>query len=410
MSDAIFAQADAASQPLFATWGWIALAVLIVALLAFATARSPGRRFAALLLAVLAGVVALGGILSSARFRAGLETMARPALSLLRPLASNPVTWAVVLGAIALLLMLPRGTARMRALGAVIGAISLGCFAAASPLRLMVGERLLFWALALLTIGSAAATISMRSAVYSAIWFALSLLGTAALFFYQGAQFLGVATVVVYAGAIVVTFLFVVMLAQPEGHDVYDRISWGWFPKLFSVLTAAAFVVVLTVLIARPPGQQLRWKVARVLPRLVDEDGRRLLRDDQLVAADWTEVDPRRRLTLTLRGDLPATHLDELQQRLPAALAAADNEFRAIDVDPVFLDPREDVLHGQHMAHLGSELFSRHLVAVEAAGSVLLAALVGAVAIVSHGQRRRSPTTRGGRDTQSTVEGGGPWA
>ena len=34
---------------------------------------------------------------------------------------------------------------------------------------------------------------------------------------FQGAQFLGVATIVVYAGAILVTFLFVLMLAQPRG-------------------------------------------------------------------------------------------------------------------------------------------------------------------------------------------------
>ena len=55
---------------------------------------------------------------------------------------------------------------------------------------------------------------------------ALSLLGTAGLFLFQGAQFLAVATIVVYAGAILVTFLFVLMLAQPEGQASYDRVSW----------------------------------------------------------------------------------------------------------------------------------------------------------------------------------------
>ncbi len=47
------------------------------------------------------------------------------------------------------------------------------------------------------------------------------------LFLYDGAQFLGVATIVVYAGAILVTFLFVLMLAQPEGQAAYDRVSWA---------------------------------------------------------------------------------------------------------------------------------------------------------------------------------------
>ena len=97
-----------------------------------------------------------------------------------------------------------------------------------------------FWLLAVVTLGAAVATIASQSPVYSAIWFALSLLGTAGLFLFQGAQFLGVATIVVYAGAIVVTFLFVIMLAQPEGHSAYDRLSWGGLPKVLGVVTAGA--------------------------------------------------------------------------------------------------------------------------------------------------------------------------
>ena len=41
-------------------------------------------------------------------------------------------------------------------------------------------------------------------------------LGTAALFFFKGSQFLAVATVGVYSGAILVSFLFVLILAQPR--------------------------------------------------------------------------------------------------------------------------------------------------------------------------------------------------
>jgi NADH-quinone oxidoreductase subunit J len=52
------------------------------------------------------------------------------------------------------------------------------------------------------------------------------LLGTAGLLLLAGAQFLAIATVVVYAGAILVTFLFVLMLAQPEGRAAYDRVSF----------------------------------------------------------------------------------------------------------------------------------------------------------------------------------------
>jgi NADH-quinone oxidoreductase subunit J len=93
---------------------------------------------------------------------------------------------------------------------------------------------------------AAAGTISFRSPVYCAIWFAFSLLGTAALFLFQGAQFLAVATVVVYAGAILVTFLFVLMLAQPRGQAAYDRVSWE---GLLSASAGAVLIGILTLTI-----------------------------------------------------------------------------------------------------------------------------------------------------------------
>ena len=83
--------------------------------------------------------------------------------------------------------------------------------------------------------------------MYTALWFALSLLGTAALLFFDGAQFLSISTMAVYAGAILVTFLFVIMLAQPEGHASYDRMTWGWYTKSVAALVAALLVGVLTI-------------------------------------------------------------------------------------------------------------------------------------------------------------------
>ncbi len=99
-----------------------------------------------------------------------------------------------------------------------------------------------------MAIVSAVCTVTFRSPVYCALWFALSLLGTAGIFMVQGAQFLGVATVVVYAGAILVTFLFVLMLAQPGGDAYYDRVSWE---GMLAATTGAVIVGVLTMTIVR---------------------------------------------------------------------------------------------------------------------------------------------------------------
>src|SRR6185295_5737827 len=116
-----------------------------------------------------------------------------------------------------------RGVGTGRMLGMLPLAVSLGLFASRAPLLGTWVSESVFLILASVTVLAAVATVTFRNPVYSAIWFGLSLLGTAGLFLFQGAQFLGVATVVVYAGAILVTFLFVLMLAQPTGQAYYDR-------------------------------------------------------------------------------------------------------------------------------------------------------------------------------------------
>ena len=161
----------------------------------------------------------------------------------------SPLCWSVALGAISIWLLFSQRANALRTMGKVLGGVSL--FMLATTL-MMVGSwslQIVFWFLAAVTIVGAAAAITSRSPVYTALWFAVSLLGTAGLFLFQGAQFLGVATIVVYAGAIVVTFLFVLMLAQPEGHAQYDRISWASFSVPAALLGAAAVIaIVLTSL------------------------------------------------------------------------------------------------------------------------------------------------------------------
>ena len=158
------------------------------------------------------------------------------------------LTLTTLLGALGMWLMLPRGTARGRGVGIVMATIALGLGASQVP---RLGDWMadgIFLILAAVTVVSAAAAVSFRSPLYCAIWFGQSLVGTAGLFLFVGAQFLAVATVVVYAGAILVTFLFVLMLAQPEGKAPYDRVSWE---ALLSAVTGMVIVGVLSMTIGR---------------------------------------------------------------------------------------------------------------------------------------------------------------
>ncbi len=73
-------------------------------------------------------------------------------------------------------------------------------------------EYVVFFAAALMMLGGAVAVVAMRNPVHAALGLVLTLFGVAVQFVAQEAHFLAVVQVIVYAGAIVVLFLFVIML------------------------------------------------------------------------------------------------------------------------------------------------------------------------------------------------------
>ena len=141
------------------------------------------------------------------------------------------------------LLVPPRGRGKNFIIGAVLALAGVVLLLTPSIGNLPTAP--VFFLLEGLAVLGGLGTITSRSPVYSAIWFAQALLAIGAILLMGGAQFLGLATVAVYAGAIVVTFLFVLMLAQPEGLSVYDRIGWGWLPTLCISVAAASLVAIV---------------------------------------------------------------------------------------------------------------------------------------------------------------------
>ncbi|MCX7390544.1 MAG: NADH-quinone oxidoreductase subunit J [Planctomycetota bacterium] len=157
---------------------------------------------------------------------------------------------AVTLTALALWLLLPRSssTRAARGVGYVFGTVALVAFIMSGRRMGCIGDEVVFSIVSIVAVVSGAATILTRSPVYSAIWFALSLAGVSGVLLVLGAQFLGVATIVVYAGAILVMFLFVLMLAQPSGLAPYDRVSNEPF---LSAVSGAVLLGLLSLVIGR---------------------------------------------------------------------------------------------------------------------------------------------------------------
>ncbi|WP_431960876.1 NADH-quinone oxidoreductase subunit J [Actinacidiphila sp. bgisy160] len=81
------------------------------------------------------------------------------------------------------------------------------------------GEAVQFWVLGTVAVLGALATVLMKKAVHSALSLAGTMLVLAVFYLAQGAYFLGVVQIVVYTGAIMMLFLFVVMLVGITAAD-----------------------------------------------------------------------------------------------------------------------------------------------------------------------------------------------
>jgi NADH-quinone oxidoreductase subunit J len=126
-------------------------------------------------------------------------------------------------GAVGMWLATSPRTGALRVLGSFLA--SAGLIAAVAMFSGPGGDvtnKILFWLFAGSALLSGVLMVTSREPVYAALWFALATLGTCGLFMMQAAPFLAAATIIVYAGAIIVTFLFVIMLAQQQGRSFYD--------------------------------------------------------------------------------------------------------------------------------------------------------------------------------------------
>ena len=75
-------------------------------------------------------------------------------------------------------------------------------------------ETFLFYLFAALMLGSAMMTVASRSAVAAAVWLIFSFINAAGIFALLSAPFLAILQILIYAGAIMVLFLFVIMMLQ----------------------------------------------------------------------------------------------------------------------------------------------------------------------------------------------------
>jgi NADH-quinone oxidoreductase subunit J len=253
----------------------------------------------------------------------------------------------VILGASGTYLLLPHrhGSSKPRnvhAIGATLAGLGLLLFALSwtPPGPFLSG--LFFYLFGLGSIAGALLMVTVRNPIHSALWFAAVVLSTTGLFVLAGAQFLAVGTVIVYAGAIIVTFLFVIMLAQMEGRAPYDRAARLPFQATFT-----SFVLFLGVL----------WCLFHV-------------------------PDPAGTAVAEGMGT-PLVPVTLIKAQADRRVAGSVDEVLARAIRPTarLTDPSGNLK--PHVAGLGETLYTDHLITVELAGALLFVALIGAVAIAA---------------------------
>lgn len=107
--------------------------------------------------------------------------------------------------------------------------------------------QLVFFAFsAVLVISSMMVTLSSRS-VHAILWLILAFVATAGLWISMQAEFLGLILIVVYVGAVMTLFLFVVMMLNLGEEGARRRFSKSWIPFIaaFLVMLVMVFLLIL---------------------------------------------------------------------------------------------------------------------------------------------------------------------
>jgi NADH-quinone oxidoreductase subunit J len=337
-----------------------------------------------------------------------------------------PIALPLLAGAAAIYLLLPRPRAYPILWGSSLGLLAL---VLASVLLTRSGavtpETLLFWAFSAIGIVSGALLVTQHNPARAALSFALVVLSTCGLFLLLAAPFLMAATTIIYAGAIIVTFLFVIMLAQQVGlSDADDRSR----EPLLATVTGFALLGSLLFILQRYDHQvneatreidQLIERTRRVaelstndaifegVAKNPGDDDDLFLQFKQLyhnhgwedlsrqvgsVEIAWSNIPPENdssaeKLKARL-ADLRAIG-EDARYRLGWLPSVGNASLSNLSGAPPTTQPehvRRDAaglprMPAENSAYLGRALFTDFLLPVELGGTLLLVATVGAIAI-----------------------------
>ncbi|MBS0190203.1 MAG: NADH-quinone oxidoreductase subunit J [Phycisphaerales bacterium] len=278
------------------------------------------------------------------------------------------------IGAIGVCIALPRREGKNpQILGAVIASlagavvlISMG-LAAGGFFGAGLSPSIYYYVFAFLALGASLRVITHPRPVYAALYFVLSILATAGLFLLLSAEFMAFALVIVYAGAILITYLFVIMLAtQAPTEEMENALTEYDASAREPVVATAAGFVLLAVL------STLLFRGVQDLPHLKNNAGQSLL----------AEMPRKIESGLRASGKLPEGGKVITNEKGEATIdfAARSVQVKTAGGETVSVQLPADMAVS-NVEMVGFNLLRDHPGSIEIAGVILLMAMLGAVVL-----------------------------
>jgi NADH-quinone oxidoreductase subunit J len=221
----------------------------------------------------------------------------------------------------------------------------------------MVAQNIAFGVIAAMATFGAIRVVTTKNIVHAALWLVLVLAAVGASFLLVGAEFVGVTQVLVYIGAIVVLFLFGIMLTRAQiGQD--PQLTMRSWPMALVVSLALLGVLSFT---------------------LIDAFHADELPDDTRVTFATPEVTSVL-ADLGLPADRPGITKADLQTRVDD-LEQGDDVKSALRTRIDHIDAADLQATGSNTAAISDSIFTQYLVPFEVVSVLLLAALVGAIVL-----------------------------
>ena len=122
---------------------------------------------------------------------------------------------------------------------------------------------LIFYILAATIVVTTGLAITRRNLVHAVVYLVFSFFGSAMLFYLFGAPLLAVLEVIIYAGAIMILFLFIIMMVKMDTAEGQLFPIRQWLPI---ALMGVVYLIIGAVIISSAPGSDVMLEVALASP------------------------------------------------------------------------------------------------------------------------------------------------